>query len=153
MKLGARKAQQQQLMVVTDLAAGPGYTFEAGEILAIKGPVPSALATHVTRFDGQVLDGRLVRQIDSAQFERDTADEARRQSAPPSRADRNLTAAEIVSEVLHGDTDAFERVGALGFPRSFGQRVKGSRLETLWRERDVRQWAEGISIVAAALAR
>ena len=59
----------------------------------------------------------------------------------------------IIKELLRGDSDAFERARSLGFPRPFGQLVKGSRLETLWRERDIEQWVEQIRATAAALGR
>jgi hypothetical protein len=55
--------------------------------------------------------------------------------------------------VLHGDAEAFQRADALGFPRQSGRRVNGSRIEGLWRERDVKRWAERITATAAALTR
>ena len=142
---------QQQVMVVTTPAIGPGYHFDRGDLLLFTGPVPVALAQHVANLDGTVHSGRRVREIDSALFERDAADEARRQSAPQPVADRSLTVAEIVRDVLNGDAEAFQRADALGFPRQLGRRVNGSRVEGLWRERDVRRWAEQIRATAAAL--
>ena len=151
----ARKKQPTNTMwTVSAEAIGAGYHFAFGEVLAIKdGRVPAALASHVEPFDGPVLPGRRVREIDPDEFEKDVAAEARRTATPTPAPERKITVVEIIEGVMGGDAAAFETAGVLGFPSASGMRQNGARLERVWWQRDVLRWAERIKATAALLGK
>jgi hypothetical protein len=152
MKL-ARKTVDKQVFIVTSDAAGPGYSFAENALVALVPPVPAELMPHVARFDGQIL-GRHVFEIDTAEFERQVADEIRRQSLPAPTPDRTFSRDEIVRDLFRGDEAQFAAAGSVGFPPSSGQRVeRNHRIVSLWRARDLDRWREQVIATAAALGR